>query len=77
VPADYTEVAKGLKKLLADSNMSVVSCAVKAIGALAPPLGRDGFGAHAKKLAPALVEKSGVKNLPLSQVASAARPRPT
>ena len=70
--AEYTEVVKGLKALLADSNMNVVATAAKAIGALARPLGRDGFAAHARKLTPALLEKSGVKNLQMTAAVTGA-----
>ena len=65
---DYTEVAKALKKLLSDANLSVVAGAVRAIGSLARPLGRAAFGQHARKLTPILFEKCGVKN---TQVTSA------
>ena len=69
VSADYTEVAKGLKQRLGDSNLNVVAVAIRAMGALAAPLGKD-FASHAKRLAPALFEKGGVKN---SQVVEAVK----
>ena len=58
---DYSEVAKGLAKLARDINMAVVATAIKAIKALAAPLGRD-FAGCARKLAPVLLEKGADKN---------------
>lgn len=46
---DYSEVHKGLKLLLADPNVSVVASAIRAIGSLASPLGRE-YTQHAKKV---------------------------
>ena len=58
---DYSEVAKGLAKLARDINMAVVATAIKAIKALAAPLGRD-FAGCARKLAPVLLDKGADKN---------------
>ena len=58
---DYSEVAKGLAKLARDINQAVVATAIKAIKALALPLGRD-FAACARKLAPVLLDKGADKN---------------
>ena len=59
---DYSEVAKGLAKMAkGDPNASVVASAVKAMKALAVPLGRD-FGSYARKLAPVLIEKGAEKD---------------
>ena len=58
---DYSEVAKGLAKLARDINIAVVATAIKAIKALAAPLGRD-FAGCARKLAPVLLDKGADKN---------------
>ena len=62
VPADYSALAQGLKKVLdLEMNLGVVSVAVRAVGALAAPLGKD-FARHAKLLAPSLFKRGGERN---------------
>ena len=62
VPADYSALAQGLKKVLdLEMNLGVVSVAVRAVGALAAPLGKD-FARHAKLLAPSLFRRGGERN---------------
>ena len=53
VPADYTELVGGLRRLLSDANSSVVASAARAIGAVARTLSRD-FARHARKVRPAM-----------------------
>jgi hypothetical protein len=55
-------LAQGLKKVLdLEMNLGVVSVAVRAVGALAAPLGKD-FARHAKLLAPSLFRRGGERN---------------
>jgi hypothetical protein len=62
VPADYSALAQGLKKVLdLEMNLGVVSVAVRAVGALEAPLGKD-FARHAKLLAPSLFRRGGERN---------------
>ena len=58
---DYTEVTKGLKGLLADSNVKVVATAINALGALARGLGRQ-YAQYAKKVAGTILEKGADKD---------------
>lgn len=71
LPADYTVVAKGLKKLYGDANVNVVASAIKATSALADILGKD-FGSHAKRVAPALLEKGADKKTVVADAVRAA-----
>jgi cytoskeleton-associated protein 5 len=71
LPADYTVVAKGLKKLYGDANVNVVAAAIKATSLLAHILGKD-FGSHAKRVAPALLEKGADKKTAVADAVRAA-----
>lgn len=71
LPADYAVVTKGLKKLYGDANVNVVAAAIKATSVLAGILGKD-FGAHAKRVAPALLEKGADKKTAVADAVRAA-----
>ena len=63
VASDYSDIVRALKKLTSDANINVVSSSVRAMASLGRTLGKDGFGAHARKLAPGLLEKAADKKL--------------